>query len=50
MTKIKTSVAIDKELVSWIDQLIQSKRFASRTHAVEYALKLLQESFQKEKR
>jgi Arc/MetJ-type ribon-helix-helix transcriptional regulator len=41
--KIKTSIAIDEELLSWIDKLIDSKRFANRTHAIEYALQRLRE-------
>ena len=41
--KIKTSVALDEELLEWIDKLIASKRFANRTHAIEYALQRLKE-------
>jgi Arc/MetJ-type ribon-helix-helix transcriptional regulator len=41
--KIKTSVALDEELLEWIDKLIASKRFANRTHAIEYALQRLRE-------
>lgn len=41
--KVKTSVALDEDLLSWIDKLIRSKRFASRTHAIEYALQRLKE-------
>jgi Arc/MetJ-type ribon-helix-helix transcriptional regulator len=41
--KIKTSIALDEELLSWIDNLINSKRFANRTHAIEYALQRLRE-------
>jgi hypothetical protein len=48
MVKVKTSVAIDSELVKWIDRLIKSKRFANRSHAVEFALKQLQQSYEKE--
>ena len=43
-TKIKTSIALDKELIIWIDQMINIKRFASRTHAIEFALQKLIES------
>ena len=39
--KIKTSVALDTELLEWIDSQIKQRRFASRTHAVEYALEQL---------
>jgi Arc/MetJ-type ribon-helix-helix transcriptional regulator len=41
--KIKTSVALDEELLEWIDKLVASKRFANRTHAIEYALQRLKE-------
>jgi len=41
--KVKTSVALDEGLLLWIDKLIRSKRFASRTHAIEYALQRLKE-------
>jgi Arc/MetJ-type ribon-helix-helix transcriptional regulator len=36
--KIKTSVTIDEDLVKWIDGEINKKRFANRSHAVEFAL------------
>ena len=48
MVKVKTSVALDSELVKWVDELIESKRFANRSHAVEFALKQLQDSYEKE--
>jgi len=41
--KRKTSVALDEELLAWIDRLVEAKRFASRTHAIEYALQRLRE-------
>jgi Arc/MetJ-type ribon-helix-helix transcriptional regulator len=49
MAKIKVSHTIDEELVKWIDLEIEKKRFASRSHAIEYALKQLSES-EKQKR
>jgi Arc/MetJ-type ribon-helix-helix transcriptional regulator len=42
--KVKTSIALDKDLTAWIDKLIKSKRFANRTHAIEYALQRLRGS------
>ena len=39
--KIKTSIALDDELLKWIDKQIQTKRFASRTHAIEFAVEQL---------
>lgn len=41
--KVKTSVALDEDLLTWIDEMIERKRFASRTHAIEYALQRLKE-------
>ncbi|MFP3131406.1 MAG: ribbon-helix-helix domain-containing protein [Nitrososphaeria archaeon] len=41
--KIKTSVSIDKDLLKWVDEMLKTKRFASRTHAIEYALQKLKE-------
>jgi Arc/MetJ-type ribon-helix-helix transcriptional regulator len=43
MSKLKTSVAIEKELLDWIDKQVKIKRFANRTHAIEYALQKLKE-------
>jgi Arc/MetJ-type ribon-helix-helix transcriptional regulator len=39
--KIKTSIALDEDLLQWVDSEIKTKRFANRTHAIEYALELL---------
>lgn len=44
MGKQKTSIALDTELLKWIDQEIKTKRFANRTHAIEYALQKLREN------
>lgn len=41
--KVKTSIALDEDLLLWIDKLVASKRFANRTHAIEYALQRLRE-------
>lgn len=46
-SKIKTSLSIDKELVRWMDERIKEKRFATRTHAVEFALQSLVNEEQK---
>ena len=47
-TKINTSMRLDKKLLEWLDLKIKNKRFASRTHAVELALTLLKEKYDKE--
>ena len=36
--KVKTSVTLDEDLLRWLDKEIQTRRFASRTHAIEYAI------------
>ena len=41
--KKKTSIALDEDLLSWIDEMVKNKRFANRTHAIEYALQRLRE-------
>lgn len=42
--KVKTSVALDEDLITWMDKMIETKRFANRTHAIEYALQKLRET------
>lgn len=44
MSKIKTSHTIDEDLIKWVDSEIANKRFGSRSHAIEYALKQVIES------
>ena len=39
--KIKTSIGLDEDLIKWIDSEVKTKRFANRTHAIEYALEQL---------
>lgn len=36
--KIRTSVALDKEQLDWIKEMIRKKRFASVAHGVEFAI------------
>ncbi|MCX9012254.1 MAG: ribbon-helix-helix domain-containing protein [Candidatus Methanoperedens sp.] len=43
MAKIKTSIALDEDLLKWVDMQIEKKRFANRTHAIEFALQQLVE-------
>ena len=44
MPKERVSITIRKDLLEWIDQQIESLRFASRSHAIEYAVAQLKES------
>lgn len=46
--KIKTSIGLDEDLLAWVDGMIERKRFASRTHAIEYALQRLREQQEEE--
>jgi Arc/MetJ-type ribon-helix-helix transcriptional regulator len=41
LAKRKTSVSLDHELLLWIDKKINERKFASVSHAVEYALEEL---------
>ena len=41
MVKKKTSISLDTDLNLWIIRKIKEKRFASVSHAVEYALQEL---------
>jgi len=41
--KVKISMALDADLLTWVEEMVRKKRFASRTHAVEYALQRLKE-------
>jgi len=43
MTKKKTSVSLDEETLEWIKKKVEERRFASISHAVQYALKQLME-------
>ncbi len=38
MSRDRISITIDKRLLKWIDSQVKSKRFASRSHALEYVL------------
>lgn len=46
MAKSKFSVSIDDDLCSWLDSEIKDKRFASRSHGIEYALTRLRRTDQ----
>jgi Arc/MetJ-type ribon-helix-helix transcriptional regulator len=41
LKKKKTSVSLDGDLLLWVEKKIREKKFASVTHAVEYALEEL---------
>ncbi len=41
MEKNSVSIALDKKQLEWIDKEIQKRRFANRSHAVQYAIQRL---------
>jgi|AGTN01.3.fsa_nt_gi Ribbon-helix-helix protein, copG family. len=50
MAKIRLQVTVKEDLVRYIDEQVESLRFASRSHAIEYALTQLKEKDRQEKR
>lgn len=46
-SKERVSVAIDKDLLEWIDSEIQTKRFANRSHAIQVCILRYKESEEK---
>lgn len=38
MVRAKVTVTVDQDLMKWVDQLVEDKKFRNRSHAVEYAL------------
>jgi len=47
--KLKTSISLDEDLLKWIELQIKTKRFANRTHAIEYALEQLRNQSEEKK-
>jgi len=43
MVRQRLQVALREDLVKWVDQQVAKTRFASRSHAVEYALTRLKD-------
>jgi len=50
MAKIRLQVTVREELVKYIDEQVGKLRFASRSHAIEYALTQLKEKDRQEKK
>ncbi len=38
MSKAKIAISIDPLLLKWVDSQLQTRRFASRSHAIEFAV------------
>jgi len=45
--KARISIAIDRDFLSWIDQMIEKGVFANRSHAIHRALLKLKEEVTK---
>jgi Arc/MetJ-type ribon-helix-helix transcriptional regulator len=42
--KITVSARVDPELLTWLDDQVEKQRFRTRSHALEYALRILRQS------
>ena len=49
MVKKRLQVTIREDIVKWIDREVETLRFASRSHAIEYALLQLMRNSEKHK-
>lgn len=44
VAKVKVTASMKEDLVNWIDKEVDKCRFASRTHALEFAITKLKEA------
>ncbi len=44
MAKVGTSIRMKSDILQWVDKKVEESVFASRTHAIEYALVQLMKS------
>jgi Arc/MetJ-type ribon-helix-helix transcriptional regulator len=44
VARVKVTASMKENLVTWIDKEVDKSRFASRTHALEYAITKLKEA------
>ncbi len=42
--KVTVSARVDPELLTWVDDQVDKQRFRTRSHALEYALRILRKS------
>lgn len=49
MAKKRLQVTVREDIVDWVDAQVEKVRFASRSHAIEYALLQLKEKTEREK-
>ncbi len=45
--KVKKTITIDKDLLEWIEQKIREKEFGAVSHAIEKALTLMKQQYEK---
>ena len=38
MNRVKVTATVDKDLVAWLDQEVETRRFRNRSHGIEYAI------------
>jgi Arc/MetJ-type ribon-helix-helix transcriptional regulator len=50
MAKFRMQVTVKEDLVKYVDEQVKKLRFASRSHAVEYALTQLKEMDRQERK
>jgi Arc/MetJ-type ribon-helix-helix transcriptional regulator len=48
MPKVRRSVTISKELLTWINEEIEKRRFKDVSHAIEYSLYHVKEELEKQ--
>ena len=48
MAKVRLQVTVREDIVKWIDEQVKNLRFATRSHAIEYAVLQLMEKKKKE--
>jgi hypothetical protein len=48
VVKKKTSISLDVELLKWVEEMIELKRFSSLTQAIEYGLQRIKENQKEE--
>ncbi len=44
--KDRITITLDKELLKWIDEQVSNKKFANRSHALEFLIAKKQEQHQ----
>lgn len=45
--KGRITITIDKDLINWLNKQVECKRFGSKSHGVEVALKIIKNKLKK---